>query len=912
MLQSEGGGSDEYLLTREILAEAVERNCRDALDHYGGIQYIASALRTNLEAGIIGDPTDLKSRSEAFGSNMATSQSQRRRPLHHTIKCILCNALRDTTILLLLSCATLSLAIGIKINGAAEGIAYALLFLLAMSSVVCFGAAARFLRERWMLRKFSKRNDDVWVVRNGLVDAILESDLVVGDIVWLTTGDRIPADGIFIHGDDSFQLKADLEVDYSRRPSLFTGREVSQGRCCMLVTSVGDNTERSRLIRNSIGDDRLQLLDAIEKTSSKFDKIWLSLWLILLVVQLVRCFIAKKVQADKDPKGVKNRMEDLMKEVVKKERLKAKGLFTMLLVLIFASREGLPLALFVSLLYSSHKIKSCKATVGQIQASATVGLITTICTTGLVLKHSKMAELWIGFDLVHHHLQMDAQLVEALSQGILLHSSPNGCFEEICLLSWARAVLGLNMECFYSSMVRYQMAANLWCSILEREGQVEDKVVVHVHWRGSPDSILPICSHYYTLQGNIETLDALKATAFKQLLPYGQCCFAFAYKREFRDEENNIKTLQSNLILLGLVCLKNPYSAEFIRAIQYCRESGVGVRFVVDDDINTARIIALYSGLLRCEDDGAIVDARDFKNQSEADRLNMVEDILVLANASPADKMLMVKYLRQKHHVVAAASAAIRDLPLLKQADVGIFFGTSNEDADIFVPSSDFSQIPAILSFGRRVCRSIEKIVQLKLIMEVSAFTISIISLLAGNGNEALGSLQLLWINLIMEILGAAAVAITTIYASSARANTDPVYGSGQIITRPMWMSIVVQSSFQVAVILILLLKGETVFQVSESVVGTMVFNCYAFCQVYLLLPAIEIRRGEVAARQSCFFLCIVAVIGILQVAVVEIDGVVTHRPRFDITLWCICVGISSLSLPLNWAANLIIRISRL
>ncbi|XP_042003859.1 calcium-transporting ATPase 12, plasma membrane-type-like [Salvia splendens] len=502
MLQSE-----EYLVSREILAEAVERNCRDALDHYGGIEYIASALRTNIEVGIVGDADDLKSRCEAFGSNMPTSQ-----PQPHSIKRILQDALRDTTIILLLCCAMLSLAIGIKINGAAEGVAYALLLLLALSSVVCFAAAARFVRERWMIRKFSKQ---------------------IGDIVWLSPGDRIPADGIFVNGDDSFKLNADLEVDYYRRPSLFTGGEVSQGRCCMLVTSVGDNTERNRLMRSIRDDHRFQLLDAIEKTSSKFDKIWLSLWLVLLVVQFVRCFVAKKVQADKDPKGVKNKMEDLMKEVVKKERLKAKGLFSLLLVLVFASRDGLPLALFVSLSYASHRIKSCKATVGRLQASATVGLITTICATGLVLKHSELAELWIGFDLVHHNLQGDAQLVETLCQGILLQTSPNGCFEEICLLSWARAVLGLTnteTECYYnfSSTVRYQMAANLWCSILESECQVEDKVVVHVHWSGPPDSILPICSHYYTLQGNIETIHALKATPFKQLLaPYGQCCFAF-------------------------------------------------------------------------------------------------------------------------------------------------------------------------------------------------------------------------------------------------------------------------------------------------------------------------------------------------------------------------------------------------
>ncbi|KAL8469763.1 hypothetical protein ACS0TY_032567 [Phlomoides rotata] len=716
---------------------------------------------------------------------------------------------------------------------------------------------------------------------------------------------------------------------------LFSGSEVVKGCCRMLVTSVGDNTERSRLIRSISVDQKLQLLDAIDEHNSKLEKIWLTLSIILLLVQLVRCFVIKPVQTDKerniDAKGVKNPVEDLMNEsikMMKKEGTKASGVVTMLCVLLFATRDGLPLAVFISLVYASRKMKSCDAIVQKLPESATVGLITTICTgktSDLVLEYPKMAELWIGCSLVDNYLlgEVDGGVLDFLRDGIFVHHPGDGCLDEISLIAWARVVLGdvFNRDC--SIVVRYEghdKDRNVNCSIIKRE----DKLL-HVNWKGAPEVILPMCTHYYTVDGKIETLDDNMRVAFIQIIQhiFAACsgrCFAFAHKRdveeeeeEEEEEEKGIKNLKSDLTLVGLVGMKNPYSSELKEAIKSCRKSGVGIKLAVDDDIHTARIMGLNSGILRPEDDhdGAIIEAFDFRRSSEEDRMKMIDNIQVMANASPVDKLLLVQCLRQKGETVAATASTTRNSPILKEADVGLFMGDEKEkDGNTLVVNKKFSQIPAIINLGRRVCKNLEKFIQLQLTLEISTFAVNIISVAVNSEDSSLSSFQILWITLMVEILGAIAVAVTTVHTQCAEGENrrEEVYGSSAVITRSMWKFIGVQSAFQVTVILILEMKGKAIFRVNGSGLRTMVFNCCVFFQVFSLMTAIELHGNGVVlgmcTGKSCVFLGIVGVIGILQVAVVEIMGAVAHWTKLGIKEWCICIGIASFSVPFNCAAN--------
>ncbi|KAL0353524.1 UNVERIFIED_CONTAM: Calcium-transporting ATPase 12, plasma membrane-type [Sesamum angustifolium] len=632
-------------------------------------------------------------------------------------------------------------------------------------------------------------------------------------------------------------------------PSLFTGAKVVEGHCRMLVTSVGENTERSRLMRsialipqNDHQRPKAQLLDAIEKTNSKLENILLSLTLILLILQLVRSFVWRQDHKTDD----------------RDHNLDSNG--------VKGTDRRLTFSHFHLIALRSKTNEVPWAIIQKLPASATIGLATNICLDGktadLVLRHANMADLWVGTSLVDQNLlrQVDNQILDALREGIFVHTGHSGQ-ADISLLIWARPVLGLNIDHQFHtncSIIQHEapdMDKNLVsCLVMKKHNSTASDKVLHVHWKGDPQLIVFMCSRYYTVDGTMETLDDNKRSEFLQivdgLVSYGRRCFAFAYKQETQEEEKSrteenereevlhnyagvktLKPLEDGLILLALVGLKNPYTPETIEAIEDCRKSGIGVKLLMDDDINTARIMALNCGILRPEDDisagGAVVEASDFRTSSEEDRMNMIDNIHVMANSSPADRLLMVQCLRQKAHH-------------------GNF--------------SFHSKFHWCSCSGQR---GFHKLVPAAMDKSDHGSSRS-----TGDGG------------------------CTHTQYSSERDKSQPVYGSGPVITKTMYRNIALQSAFQVTVILILGTKGKACFQVSESALKTMIFNCYAFCQVFLLISSsIDLKKTDIlgrgrsssARKKNFLFLGILVIIGILQVALSEMMGVVGHWAKLQI-----------------------------
>ncbi|KAA8523570.1 hypothetical protein F0562_009993 [Nyssa sinensis] len=685
-----------FSISPERLAEVVEGNNIQCLQQYGGINGIATALETNLLMGIGGDGEDLYRRHKAFGSNL--NLEEKSSVLAKGLYRFVLDSLKDTTIILLLCCATLSIVIGIKRNGLEEGLLDGAIIFLAILIFVNMGAIFRFCKAR-RIKKLSRGKNVVGVMRGGKMGHIPVSEIVVGDVVCLLTGDRVPADGLFIHG-DSFKLDDDpVHEDhnyYSKYPSIFTGAKVAEGDCRMLVTSIGGNTEKGKLMRSISCHQREEskLQAAIDKTNSRLEKIWLSLLLLALVVQVLRCFVWKSDQCDEnhdpDPKGMKNAVEEIMKEaakLVKRQAVRINGLVAVLCILISALRDGLPLGIFISFAYASKKMTVYHAMVQKLPACATIGLVTTICTgvTGdLGLQHMKIAQLWIGFHNLKEASDMvaDHEVLNALREGVCMNKS--------------RPRRG------YSAFVGSESS---WAG-----------------YRGIGTKL----HHYYNIDGTKQTLDEDKRAMFKKLIEgiESDClqCFAFAYKKLViqekekpdlkLEEEENLKPIESGLTLLGLVGLKNPYPPEVRQAIEACRESGVKIKLVVGDNINMARFMATNSHILRPEEDvkGAVIEASEFRNTSEEDRMKMIDKIRVMANTSPTDKLSMVQCLRRKGEVVAVTGTCSRDSSSLKEADVGLCMGDNSAEAakecsDIVILDLNFVTIYEILKLGRCVCK---------------------------------------------------------------------------------------------------------------------------------------------------------------------------------------------------------------
>ncbi|KAL3503590.1 hypothetical protein ACH5RR_038039 [Cinchona calisaya] len=918
-----------FFVSLERLAELVELSDQEFLD----VRLIAAALQSSTDIGIIGDENDLDCRIKSFGSNQESEGQEtwpdHLHPVNEELKQLVLGAFKEGTIILLLCCATLSLLIDIRRDGPEKAFLDGAIIFLAIFVVINFGHIFRFLRKRWVLKKLHKYKKvvAVYVVRSGKMMEIPVSKVVVGDVVFLGTGDRVPADGLFIDGSYSCKLDDGLVERGSNFARMFTGAKVVEGNCRMLVTSVGKSTEMNSLIRRvkSLDGERINHMDGIDKMNSGLEKFWLSLSLFILMLQAFRCFLWKSVcdenNNNPDPEGLKNTAQEIVNEATKLMKKQAggkiNGLVSMLCILLFATRDGLPLGISILFFIASKKMKSFKAIIQKLSKCVTLGLITTVCislqTSDLAMKYSEMAELWIGTDHIKDvHKQINGEVLQKLWEGICMNASGTGSYVEDSLLYWVQEVIDVDQE---------------------------THEILEMYRRGAPDCILPQCSHYYNADGTMQTLDEDKRTVFDMLMAEKIAssnyfhCFAFACRKvkknpkpeeKVNDDEKTFNNIDDGLTLIGLVCLKNPYPLGVRQAVKAYRDLGVNIKLMVDNvNVKRARMMALHSGILRPEDDieFSVIEGSDFRNISDEEVLmDMIDKIQVIANASPADKLVMVNCLRKKDAqvIITTTGYCIRDFPSVVEADVGIYLGDSNvemakENADIIIipGQNNIVTVANILWVGRYLCKILEKFLELHLTLNISAFTINLIfQASSSHGDEVqLSSVELLWTNLIIEALGAFALGILMVEKEPSNLQNLPVFGAGPIITKNMWRNVAIQCLFQVAMLMVLCMKGKDIFHIDDiNVLKTMIFNSYVLCQVFTLIGAMKItvvltKKTNILV-ENFLFLVVVGMIVALQMLLIEIMGVVAHWGKLDSKRWWICIGLAALSSSLSFAGK--------
>ncbi|XAR56774.1 Calcium-transporting ATPase [Bertholletia excelsa] len=700
----------------------------------------------------------------------------------------------------------------------------------------------------------------------------------------------------------------------------------------MLVTAVGRNTERIRLTRslNNYPDktEESKLQISIDETNSRSGKICVALTLLVLTVHVTRCLTSQswcQKAHNADPKGMKNAVEEIMNEttkLVKKQGMRANGLVTVLCVFLFSIRDGLPLGVFLSLVCAAKNFGNYhRMEVRRLPSIATAGFITTVIvgeTADLALKPSDMADLWVGLERIKINETLsglDCDFVNTLREGVGLNGS------EHSLVLWAEKALHMDLdEVRRTRTVLHTEDFDKKRSglLLERGG--EGGETVHVHWKGDLDKVLPMCSHYYEADGTRKALDGGKRAMFNKIietiLTDGVECIAFAHtqivkevkhpspaeeeEEEEEEEEVVLKPVEEDLTLQGMVSMKNPYSPELRRAVKECQDAGVELKLVVSGDLEMARFTAINSAILEPDDsdmDGKIIEASDFRHSFEEDRQKMATHIRIMANSAASDKLLLLQHLKQKgDQVVAITGTSSWDSPALRAADVGLSLGgVVSESSEIIVKDENFLQICDILKVGRCVCHNLQQFVQLQMTLNIAAFAVNFVITLSYN-EEPIGPLELLWVNLIMDILGAQALAESHYLQSPSK---TPIKNTDQHITRPAWGYIIVQSLNQIVVLLILYFMGDRFLGTNQKVVKALVFNCFAMCQVFVLISC----AFEGMLKQIKCLIFVGAIVA-LQVALMEVMVVAVEGERLEMRQWWISLGIAGVGLPLGWVAR--------
>ncbi|CAL5333405.1 unnamed protein product [Camellia sinensis] len=305
-------------------------------------------------------------------------------------------------------------------------------------------------------------------------------------------------------------------------------------------------------------------------------------------------------------------------------------------------------------------------------------------------------------------------------------------------------------------------------------GQADSKV--HIHWKGAAEIVLDSCTRYIDSNDHIIPMDEDKMTLYKRAIEEMAAgslrCVAIAYRScEMdvpTDEEDlaNWEIPENDLVLLAIVGLKDPCRPGVKDAVQLCTNAGVKVRMVTGDNIQTAKAIALECGILKSNVDATepnLIEGKVFRALSEVERQEIANKISVMGRSSPNDKLLLVQALRKRGHVVAVTGDGTNDAPALHEADIGLAMGiqgteVAKESSDIIILDDNFATVVKVVRWGRSVYANIQKFIQFQLTVNVAALVINVVAAVSA-GDVPLNAVQLLWVNLIMDTLGALALA---------------------------------------------------------------------------------------------------------------------------------------------------------
>ncbi|XP_025803542.1 calcium-transporting ATPase 5, plasma membrane-type-like isoform X9 [Panicum hallii] len=847
--------------------------------------------------------------------------------------------------------AAISLSLGMATEGVKDGWYDGGSIFFAVFLVV-FVTATSDYRQSLQFQHLNeeKQNIQVEVIRGGKRIGASIFDLVVGDVVPLKIGDQVPADGILISGHslaiDESSMTGESKIVHKdqRAPFLMSGCKVADGYGSMLVTGVGTNTEWGMLMANLSVDvgEETPLQVRLNGVATLIGIVGLSVAAAVLVVLWIRYFTGHTKNSDGTTQFVAGTTG------VKQGFMGAIRILTIAVtIVVVAVPEGLPLAVTLTLAYSMRKMMRDKALVRRLSSCETMGSATTICSdkTGtLTTNKMTVVEAYFGgtkFDPCDNTGMMctsvTALLIEGIAQnttGTVFLPEDGGAAEvtgsptEKAILSWG-LMIGMDFKDVRSkSSIIHVHPFN---SEKKRGGvavQVSD-TEVHIHWKGAAEILLASCRSWLSTDGSVQPMSSSKHREFKKWIDdmamSSLRCVAFAYcpwepKMVPTESLDKWKLPEDDLTLIGVVGIKDPCRPGVRNAVQLCSIAGVKVRMVTGDNVETAKAIALECGILDTKDaasEPSVIEGKVFRDMSEAAREEIVEKITVMGRSSPHDKLLLVQSLKRKGHVVAVTGDGTNDAPALHEADIGLSMGISGtevakESSDIIILDDDFTSVVKVVRWGRSVYANIQKFIQFQLTVNVAALVINVVAAVS-SGDVPLNAVELLWVNLIMDTLGALALATEPPIDNLMKRH--PVGRREPLVTNIMWRNLFIQALYQIAVLLIFNFDGKRILHLqnesrehADKMKNTFVFNAFVFCQIFNEFNARKPEEKNVfkGVTNNHLFMGIVGATTGLQILIIEFLGKFFDTARLNWRLWMLSVAIGAVSWPLAYLGKFI------
>lgn len=780
------------------------------------------------------------------------------------------------------------------------GIVLAILVASLISSISEYGSMRAFNK---LTEETSKIN--VRVKRAGNIQSIPLSEVVVNDLVVLSTGDRIPADGIIVSGKislDEAMINGEAKEVYKEagtdKTSLFMGTVVYSGSALMLVRSVGDNTFYGKMAME-LQDDNTEspLRIRLTKLAQSISKIGYICSLLVAGSYLIYMVVISN-----------NFDKNLIVSTLTNGRVMfgyvLDALTLCVTIIVVSVPEGLPMMITLVLSSNMKRMLKDNVLVRKLIGIETAGNINVLLTdkTGTLTK-GKLSVVGL----------MDGE------GNTFEYVNSHGEYKKMLGMSMA-----INNESSYDKKSGNIIGGNITDrAILEYSGMVSDnyeiikqevfdskkkymytKIRMNGHTynlvKGAYEVVGKMCNSYYDKVGIKHTIrDNSYIDRKIKSISMNMMRILLLAINEDRETINN-------MTLVGFVILKDEVRENVKEGIRLVDEASIHTIMITGDNRETAKAVAEDIGLIKGSND-LVITSNEMNNMSDEMLRKKFHDIKVIARAMPQDKSRLVNIAKSLDLVVGMTGDGVNDALALKKADVGFAMGSGTEVAkeasDIVILDDNFYSITNAILYGRTIFKSIRKFIICQLTINLCSLLVSIIGPFIGIP-VPITVIQMLWINMIMDTLSGFAFsyepALPEYMKELPKKKNENIingYMANQIITTGLVSS----------VICIIFLKSRIINQIFGDDLLTAFFGLIIFISIFNSFAARTHRLNILAniIKNKVFIGVITFVIG-MQIYLIYYGGSLFRTNGLTIREFIIMMGIGLLVIPIDFIRKLI------
>lgn len=730
-----------------------------------------------------------------------------------------------------------------------------------------------------------EKDGSVRALRDGELIQISVNDVVVGDVLHVSAGENIVADGMLLDGEISVDQSAlngetaevlktpgkmnenDWSLENTHR--VYRGSLVTQGIGIMRVGRVGKNTYYGTVADGVQVETRESPLKIrLSKLASQISHIgYLMAFLVAFTNLFFEIVVENNFSATEILSDLKN-LPNLFSILLHAFSL-------MITVVVVAVPEGLPMMITVVLSSNMRRMQRDGVMVKKMVGIETAGSLNILFTdkTGTLTEGNLAVDSFFNLNKKYKNitaLREDQSLFSALTLCIKYNTET-----EI----GSEGVLGGNqteraLAHFFAK--EDKPSASLLDHLIFDSNRKYASVTLNVKGRrltllkGAPEIVIGMCdkiyenNHVYTDVSLSELLNC-----YRQEAKTGKRVLAFAYKSE-NDEMYTF---------LSFVSLRDKLRKGVKEAVAEVKNAGVQIVMITGDGEETACAVAMECGILHNINEKSVISGAQLRSMTDQALGEVMPHIRVICRALPEDKMRLVRISQAHGFVVGMTGDGINDAPALKNADVGFAMGSGTDiaksAADIVLLNNHFSSIGKTILYGRTIFRSIRKFVTFQLIMNLAACGVSFLGQFIGIENP-ITIVQMLWVNMIMDTLGGLA------FAGEPPLNhymlEKPKRREEAILTRDMLRQIFVTGGFTL-LICMLYLKGLLLCNRFDLRADNLEFltGFYALFIFIGLFNCIHTRSERLWIFHGIFenrpFLIILSLIAIIQIWIIYFGG---------------------------------------